>query len=221
MLSKDRYDLISMEITSIWFAGAAMLYGSDFYSLVREHLGPAGVFQQWVQLHHLSPESLLAILVTFHRAFPQTYLYFRGNQGILIGCVSACPLSPANDARIQDQPGLRPLLPPGGVRELQKDLLLDPAATERLLAREATRRTGLDEYVSTDDNLLLEYDTPKGNSLGAGASLRDNLAFLRKGREANGPDGSRSSKEAPLPEPGAPPAKEGEVDSSLGLLPPK
>src|SRR5262249_41304437 len=46
------YDLISMELSSVWFAGASSLYSSEYYGLVRSHLSDEGVFQQWVQLHH-------------------------------------------------------------------------------------------------------------------------------------------------------------------------
>jgi spermidine synthase len=35
-------------------------------------------------------------------------------------------------------------------------------------------------WVSTDDNLYLEYSTPKGNVLDGQQSLDRNVAFLRK-----------------------------------------
>ena len=53
------YDLITIEVTSIWFAGSTNLYSKEFYDLARKRLGPGGVLQQWVQLHHISPERLL------------------------------------------------------------------------------------------------------------------------------------------------------------------
>ncbi len=35
-LSREQYDVISVELTSIWFAGAANLYSKDFYSIVHQ-----------------------------------------------------------------------------------------------------------------------------------------------------------------------------------------
>src|SRR5688572_20159046 len=53
LVDDGRYDLIGMELSSIWFAGAAALYSHEFYELIRARLSEGGVFQQWVQLHHL------------------------------------------------------------------------------------------------------------------------------------------------------------------------
>ena len=35
LTQNKRYDLISMELTSIWFAGAANLYNREFYQLAK------------------------------------------------------------------------------------------------------------------------------------------------------------------------------------------
>ncbi|KAF3996988.1 spermidine synthase [Glaciimonas immobilis] len=40
LLTPRKYDLISIEITSIWFAGAASLYNQEFYQLARSRLQP-------------------------------------------------------------------------------------------------------------------------------------------------------------------------------------
>ncbi|MGC4123167.1 MAG: fused MFS/spermidine synthase [Myxococcales bacterium] len=180
LLSKERYDLVSMEISSIWFAGAAMLYGQDFYRLVREHLAPGGVFQQWVQLHHITSEAMLTVLVTFRREFPHSYLYFRGGQGVLVGCAEACPPTPEVEAKLTGEPRLKAMIPAEGLKSLHQQVLLDPARFDRLLASLEERGYSLDEYTSTDDNLLLEYATPKGNALGGEQSVRRNLSLLSK-----------------------------------------
>lgn len=57
MRERGKYDLISMEISSLWFAGAANLYSVEFYELASSRLADNGVFQQWVQLHHTAPTS--------------------------------------------------------------------------------------------------------------------------------------------------------------------
>src|SRR5690606_1712757 len=46
LLTQDKkYDLISLEITSIWFAGAASLYNKEFYELSEKRLNKDGVLQ--------------------------------------------------------------------------------------------------------------------------------------------------------------------------------
>jgi hypothetical protein len=55
----------------------------------------------------------------------------------------------------------------------------------------------LEARVSTDDNLWLEYRTPRGNVRPYDESLRDNLAFLR-GFSPPGPGGDARSS---MPEP--------------------
>ena len=53
LLSSHRYDVISVEVSSIWIAGEADLYNKEFYELCRSRLNDRGVLQQWVQLHHM------------------------------------------------------------------------------------------------------------------------------------------------------------------------
>src|SRR4029077_14164485 len=38
LVSTERYDLIGIEISSIWFAGAANLYAREFYEIARDRL---------------------------------------------------------------------------------------------------------------------------------------------------------------------------------------
>ncbi|RYZ63052.1 MAG: hypothetical protein EOP08_11575 [Proteobacteria bacterium] len=86
LLSKDRYDLIGIELTSIWFAGAASLYNREFYRLLASRLAPGGILQQWLQLHRLDQDDIRSVVGTLRETFPEVYLYFVGNQGVLIAC---------------------------------------------------------------------------------------------------------------------------------------
>src|SRR5262249_38736430 len=69
LLEARSYDLVSMEISSIWFAGAASLYNREFYRLLKRRLRPGGVMQQWLQLHHLAPADVLYILGSVRAEF--------------------------------------------------------------------------------------------------------------------------------------------------------
>lgn len=170
LLSDKTYDLITIEISSIWIAGAADLYNREFYALVRKRLSPGGVLQQWVQLHHTTPKNLAVILQTVREELPHLALFSGGGQGQIIA--SAEPLIVdypgvlALNARLQDSFAMtgiagRDLL------SLYGELQLDEAGVDQLIAEVAAgEQVPARELVSTDDNLYLEYQTPRGNAAG-------------------------------------------------------
>ena len=163
MLTRDRYDLIGIEITSIWFAGAASLYNREFYRAAREHLAPHGVLQQWMQLHHILPEDVVSILASVRAELPKVWLYVTGGQGIIVACVDGCEPRPESLARIAERPATADAAARiGGVGSLLQKRLLDPAGLDRFLADVDGA-----SLVSNDDNLRLEYSTPRGNVLTA------------------------------------------------------
>ncbi|HWO07884.1 MAG TPA: fused MFS/spermidine synthase, partial [Polyangiaceae bacterium] len=176
MLTDRRYDLITIELSSIWFAGASSLYNSEFYDLVAQRLAPGGVLQQWVQLHHVSERDFATILHTIRTHFPHMALYYGGGQGIVVASLEPLRASQARALRFQQDPRVQPTLPeaiePGGTivrRELASlvdDALLADEDLDRFL-ESAARKADLsvDALVSNDDNLYLEYATPRGNVL--------------------------------------------------------
>jgi spermidine synthase len=167
LVQEQKYDLISMELSSVWFAGAASLYSREFYQLVHERMKPGAVFQQWVQLHHIRQRDFATILNTLRHQFAHVTLFYGGGQGILIA--SDAPLV-ASQARIQALertprvaatiPLARPLL------DLFRDVLLSDADLDRFLAQAASAAgEPVERMISTDGNLYLEYATPHGNVL--------------------------------------------------------
>lgn len=200
-LSPRRYDLIGLEVSSIWFAGAASLYNREFYEVARERLAERGVLQQWIQLHHLSRADVLSILATARSVFPRVWLYFAPNQGVLVGCAWDCRPTPEAVRRLEGTPALgRDLDLVGGARRLLEQRVLGPDEVDRLLT--ASRDFGLEpaDLVSTDDNLMLEYSTPRGNVREYLPSLRDNLDFVGRLRPAATVAGTALA-EADLPAP--------------------
>jgi predicted membrane-bound spermidine synthase len=190
LLQERAYDLVSMEISSIWFAGAASLYNREFYQLVKKRLRPDGVLQQWVQLHHVTPLDLLYILGSVHAEFSHVWLYYIGGQGIIVA--SNDPRrqpAPENFQNLQTTASFAPLLRQldASYEAIASSTLLDPAGTERMLAAFSAPAS---RWISTDDNLFLEYSTPKGNVLGGRQSLNSNVAFLRR----YGPDSSAAKR---------------------------
>lgn len=181
LLSPDRYDVVSLDITSIWFAGAASLYNQEFYRLARSKMQPDGVLQQWMQMHHLNGTDLLQIMATLRSEFKFVSLYLIGSQGILVATNSAAKAS-ANPVAMQTLRASAPLADAlrivGRSPELlAEDIFLNAPAVDRFLTG-----FGIDPSVwySTDDNLRLEYDTPLGNVNDAARSFADNKALLER-----------------------------------------
>ena len=190
LLQERTYGLISLEVSSIWFAGAAALYNREFYALAKRRLAAGGVLQQWLQLHNIHPQDVLTILGTVRAEFRHVWLYLIGGQGVIVAAnsPSAAP-QPAYLERIERSEALGPLfkLHGGSVRRLSGMLLLDPDGTDRLLAG---FKLPPGHWISTDDNLYLEYATPKGNVLDGDQSFVRNVEMIRtaSARAANAPD---------------------------------
>jgi spermidine synthase len=84
LVKDERFDLISMELSSIWFAGASSLYTDEFYQLVASRLRDGGVFQQWMQLHHVHRRDFATVVHTLRKNFRHVALFYGGRQGILV-----------------------------------------------------------------------------------------------------------------------------------------
>jgi spermidine synthase len=174
------YDLITVEVTSIWFAGAANVYSRDFFRLVRDRLAPGGVFQQWVQFHHLDPLDILRILNTLRQIFPHVTLWRSGGQGMLVASAEPIRADYASVMRLTATEAVRPALdslPLQHPLALFGDLLLDEAQVDSAIAFVGKRiGAGLTRHFFISSDLLpwLEYSTPRGNAeaLQYGATLK-------------------------------------------------
>ncbi|MEM7243868.1 MAG: fused MFS/spermidine synthase [Acidobacteriota bacterium] len=178
LVSEHQYDLVTIELTSIWFAGAGSLYNREFYELVDSKLTEKGVLQQWLQLHHLTQQDVVTALASVRAVFPKVWLYGFGGQGMIVACRDCSEPDPRRLATGGDE--LLELLERlhGKPDELLEARLLSPTGVDTFL-QVAEDAAPLGALVSTDDNLFLEYSTPKGNVLGYGESVRANLHVLQ------------------------------------------
>jgi spermidine synthase len=167
LVSDTRYDLISMELSSIWFAGASNLYSHEFYDLLATRLKPGGVFQQWVQMHHIYKDDFATIVNTLRRTFPHVALFYGGGQGILVASFEPLRASRARLTALQQRPNLHEVLPYGRALEALLDdvLVLDSGLDAFLASCAKEEGVPIEKMVSTDENLYLEYATPRGNVL--------------------------------------------------------
>jgi len=185
LVHDGRYQLISMELSSVWFAGASSLYSREYYRMVRAHLDDDGVFQQWVQLHHVYRPVFAELVNTLKSEFEHVALFYGGGQGILVASKRPLRWSRSRASKYTMDPVVGETLPNGRPLEvLTNDILAMDEGLDHFLdesAREAgTRRT---ELVSTDDNLFLEYETPRGNVL-PWAAREALVATLRQYRDS-------------------------------------
>jgi spermidine synthase len=166
------FDLISIELTSIWFAGAGNLYNDEFYKLAVHNMTADGVLQQWIQLHHMTIDDIAVILRTIKNNFKYVQLWVPQRQGVIIA--SNRPLILMTERMNELRKGF-----PAKHFLLEEpwtilgELLLTNAQIDRFL--EKYRRQG--KELSTDLNLHLEYSTPKGNALGW--NFYDNFSLLQ------------------------------------------
>jgi len=159
LTQSKRYDLISIEISSIWFAGAANLYNKEFYDLLARRLTNVGVLQQWIQLHHMQPLDFLYAIESLRSSFRYVWFYVSGGQGIVVA--SNNPVATPNDLykqALNESMQDKDLT----IQDLEHRLLADPQQIDAMISHFDPSMRAL---LSTDNNLYLEYSTPKGNAL--------------------------------------------------------
>jgi spermidine synthase len=165
LVEETTYDVITVEISSIWFAGAANLYNREFYELVDRRLAPGGILQQWIQLHHMRPREIAGILASVRAVFPHVTLFANRHQGHILA--SKVPLV-VDRARL---PSLEAMARAHGTLGPEESLdrfiegaVIEDDALDLFLEATAKEYGGTKgDLVSTDDNLYLEYRTPKNN----------------------------------------------------------
>lgn len=154
-----RCDLVSIEITSIWFAGATNVYSRQFYELTRARLAPGGVLQQWIQLHHIGLAELGSVIATIRAVYPQVSLWVFGGQGIVVASVSPQALRTQAIQRYFSNANRLGLTEDRASRlftEVLSSRLLAPAEVEALVRHSQF-------VLNTDRNRHLEYATARYN----------------------------------------------------------
>lgn len=181
--SQDHYDLISMEISSIWFAGATNVYSREFYESASERLKDDGVMQQWVQLHHIQKAQVLSALLTARAVFPHVELYFGGGQGVILASKKPIKLSPERTQALKETAAMKKHFDAlvewgyGSVDDVPGWLVLSQDEIDVIYAD--AMKTG-SVTLNTDLNRYLEYATPRNNlgKIGADDTVKKLVALL-------------------------------------------
>ncbi len=187
LLNQKPYDLITMEISSVWFAGAASLYSVEFYELAKKNLAPDGIFQQWIQLHHISPYDVLVTIATVRYVFPHVRLFFGGNQGVILASRNPLQIPFRKLTRFDNDRQssfIRSISPYQNIFCLLGEQLLGERGIDQFLGSYQGRfKSTLLDLTSNDNNMFLEYSTPQGNVKNYLTTLRENVLTLLQFQE--------------------------------------
>jgi spermidine synthase len=162
-----RYDLITSEITSIWFAGATNVYAIEFYELAKRRLAPGGVLQNWVQLHTISRAEIASAIATARAVFRYVSFWNVGGQGMFVATDRPQEITPERTAYLDGRLG-----DPEAVAKVANDRLMSPAAVDAMIAE-------LHPVINTDHNRWIEYATPRYNGTSHDWKA-ENLAYFAR-----------------------------------------
>lgn len=152
------YDLITSQPSHPWRVGAANLFTEDFFRVARAALADGGVFASWLNGFRIDPESLLAVVTSFERAFPGSILVDigGGSRGsfLLLGGREPITLDPEAMARRLAQPALSALLTPYGMVAVESVLAAIEGPARSFAEIDPTTS-------NTDDNAFVETRIPR------------------------------------------------------------
>lgn len=157
-LHPGRFDAIISEPSNPWLAGSSDLFTREFFELGAQALASGGVFSQWVQIYHLSPEQLRTLLRTFLSVFPHTYLAYPipDTDILLLGSREPFALDVRLGRRRMEEPAISEDLADswveiGSFTELLARLRMGPAEVRQL--------AGVGPH-HTDDHPVIAYRGP-------------------------------------------------------------
>jgi hypothetical protein len=153
--TSEKFDVITADPIHPWAQGAAYLYTTEYYSMIAEHLNAGGIMCQWLPLYELGVEDLQSVVASFVESFEYTTLWQATGDALLIG--SNAPIGV--DLEVLE----RRLEQPRVARQLAR-VGLDDALS--FLGEYTMDRAGMVEFargatINTDDNLYLEFSSPR------------------------------------------------------------
>jgi spermidine synthase len=163
----EKFDAVTSDPLDPWVKGAAMLYTSEFFELVKRHLNPGGVVTLFVQLYESNTEAVKSELATFLQAFPNGIVWGNTNEGkgydlVLLGQMEPTRIDiDAIQARLQ-RPEYAPVM--RSLAEINMNSALD------LFSTYTGRKPDLDPWlrdasINRDRNLRLQYLAGMGLNL--------------------------------------------------------
>jgi spermidine synthase len=167
LTTDQRFDAITSDPLDPWVKGAATLYSTEFFELVKSRLNPGGVVTLFVQLYESNEAAVKSEIGTFMKAFPNSVVWGNTNNGVGYDLVLMGQLEPikidvdALQAKLDDP---RYAQVAQSLREIGISSAID------LLSNYAGTPTDLapwlaDASINTDRNLRLQYLAGMGLNL--------------------------------------------------------
>jgi spermidine synthase len=153
----EKFDIITTDPIHPWMKGAASLYTSEFYELVKARLNPGGVITQWVPMYESDESAVKSQIASFFEAFPEGSVWnsqerLMGYDLTLLGHVLPLKINDAASyARLTDNIHARDSLLGIGIKGL-------PDLFKLYSGNRSDLRDWLsDAQINRDRNLRLEY----------------------------------------------------------------
>jgi spermidine synthase len=92
LTTRERFDGIIVDPLDPWVKGAANLYTSEFYEVMKQHLNPGGVVTMYIQLFETNQDAVKSSVATFFEVFPNATIWgnpyqAQGHDMVLLGQV--------------------------------------------------------------------------------------------------------------------------------------
>jgi spermidine synthase len=81
LTTPQKFDAITSDPLDPWVKGAATLYSTEFFDLVKRKLNPGGIVTLFVQLYESNTEAVKSEIGTFMKAFPHSVVWGNTNNG--------------------------------------------------------------------------------------------------------------------------------------------
>jgi spermidine synthase len=155
-LTKQRYDVISTDVTNLHYKQNSSLYTREYFSLLKSRLTRDGIVAAWVPLAGIDESDLKIFLRTFQDIFEHTSFWTIGR---LSESYYAIVLGTPDKLHIDDARLTRMFAEPDIGRDLAEIGIYDPRTFKSFLRLDEadTRHYAGNATLHTDDRPVLEF----------------------------------------------------------------
>ncbi len=163
----EKFDAITSDPLDPWVKGAAMLYSTEFFDLVKAHLNPGGVVTLFVQLYESNTEAVKSEIGTFFEAFPNGMIFANTYNGqgydlVLLGQIEETTINLDAIEEKLKRPEYAPVAQ--SLREIGMNSAVDLFATYAGSASDFAPWLA-DAEINRDRSLRLQYLAGRGLNL--------------------------------------------------------
>lgn len=176
LTTRERFDVITADPIHPWSGGASSLYTDEYFRLASARLNPGGLICQWLPIYEMSSDDLRSVVRTFANNFRHVMLWLTHYDAELLG---------SNDRIVLDAGAIDRRLSGSPIGDDLEEVSMGSAGdllSYFVAGTEGLRRFSDGGVLNTDDNLWLEFHSPKSRML---SSLKgDNVIALTRHRES-------------------------------------